>query len=86
MALSPYQPATSRWVLVHGTASSAGRWAQMLNELGKTRAIHERYQFWCSARHRESGALLAMRLRETLASASSTFRKTAGTPPWIAWS
>jgi pimeloyl-ACP methyl ester carboxylesterase len=33
-------------VLVHGTASSAGRWAQLLNELGNDPRISDRYQFW----------------------------------------
>jgi len=33
-------------VFVHGTASSAGRWAEMLNVLWNDPAIRERYEFW----------------------------------------
>ena len=45
-ALQPYRPGKIPLVFVHGTASSAGRWAQMLNELWNDPRIHERYQFW----------------------------------------
>ncbi len=45
-ALSPYQPGHIPVVLVHGTASSSGRWAQLLNELGNDPRIRDRYQFW----------------------------------------
>jgi pimeloyl-ACP methyl ester carboxylesterase len=45
-ALSPYQRGRIPVVLVHGTASSAGRWAQLLNELGNDPRISDRYQFW----------------------------------------
>jgi len=31
---------------VHGTASSPGRWAEMINELGNDRRIGPRVQFW----------------------------------------
>ena len=33
-------------VFVHGTASSAGRWAEMVNVLQSDPAIRERYEFW----------------------------------------
>ena len=33
-------------VLVHGTASSPARWAEMVNELQNDRALWGRYQFW----------------------------------------
>lgn len=45
-ALSPYVPGKMPVVLVHGTVSSAGRWAEMLNELENDPRIHDRYQFW----------------------------------------
>jgi pimeloyl-ACP methyl ester carboxylesterase len=44
--LSPYRPGHIPLVLVHGTASSPGRWADLVNELENDRAIHERYQIW----------------------------------------
>ena len=33
-------------VLVHGTASSVVRWAELVNELESDRAISDRYQIW----------------------------------------
>ena len=33
-------------VLVHGTASSPARWANLVNELANERVIWERYQIW----------------------------------------
>ncbi len=44
--LSPYRPGRIPIVLVHGTASSAGRWAQMMNELGNDPRIGPRVQAW----------------------------------------
>lgn len=45
-ALSPYRPGRIPLVLVHGTASSPGRWAQMLNELAGDPLLRTRYQPW----------------------------------------
>jgi pimeloyl-ACP methyl ester carboxylesterase len=45
-ALEPYIAGRIPVVLVHGTASSSGRWAEMLNELENDPRIHSRYQFW----------------------------------------
>lgn len=45
-ALQPYRPGRIPVILVHGTASSPGRWAQMINELGNDRRIGPRVQFW----------------------------------------
>ena len=44
--LQPYRPGRIPVVLVHGTASSPGRWAEMINELGNDRRIGTRVQFW----------------------------------------
>ncbi|TFG93911.1 MAG: hypothetical protein E4H11_07775 [Myxococcales bacterium] len=44
--LEPYRPGRIPVVLVHGTASSPGRWGDLVNELSNDRAIAERYQFW----------------------------------------
>ena len=32
--------------MVHGTGSSAIRWAELYNELDNDPRIHDRYQFW----------------------------------------
>jgi pimeloyl-ACP methyl ester carboxylesterase len=42
----PYRPGRIPVVLVHGTASSPGRWADMLNTLENDPEIRDRYQFW----------------------------------------
>lgn len=69
-ALAPYQPGRIPVVLVHGTASSSGRWAQMLNELANDRRLQERYQFWLFTYDTGNPILYSgMRLREALASA-----------------
>ena len=44
--LQPYQPAKIPVVLVHGTASSPLRWAELVNELEGDPRIRERYQIW----------------------------------------
>jgi len=42
----PYRPGLIPVVFVHGTASSAVRWAQLYNELDNDPRLHPRYQFW----------------------------------------
>jgi pimeloyl-ACP methyl ester carboxylesterase len=44
--MSPYQKGRIPVVLVHGTASSPARWAEMLNELASDPAIRDAYQAW----------------------------------------
>ncbi|OPY70660.1 MAG: hypothetical protein A4E62_01518 [Syntrophorhabdus sp. PtaU1.Bin002] len=44
--MEPYQPGRIPLVLVHGTASSPARWAQMLNEIVNDRELWGRYQIW----------------------------------------
>jgi PGAP1-like protein len=45
-ALGPYLPGRFPVVFIHGTASSAGRWAEMVNELLSDVRIREHFQFW----------------------------------------
>lgn len=45
-SLTPYRPGRIPVVLVHGTASSAGRWADLLNDLDSDPVLRSRYQFW----------------------------------------
>jgi pimeloyl-ACP methyl ester carboxylesterase len=45
-ALGPYRPGRFPVVFIHGTASSAGRWAEMVNELLSDSQIREHFQFW----------------------------------------
>jgi len=44
--MSPYQPGRIPLVLVHGTASSPARWAQLLNEIINDRELWQHYQVW----------------------------------------
>ena len=44
--MHPYRPGQIPVVLVHGTASSPARWADMINELTQDPTIKGRYQFW----------------------------------------
>ncbi len=44
--MEPYRPGRIPLVLVHGTASSPARWAQMLNEIFNDPELASRYQVW----------------------------------------
>jgi len=44
--LEPYEPGRIPLVLVHGTASSPARWADLINELRAEPLIRQRYQIW----------------------------------------
>ncbi|MCW2241538.1 esterase/lipase family protein [Azospirillum canadense] len=46
IALEPYRPGRIPVVFVHGTASSAVRWAEMLNDLRSDPRIRDHFQFW----------------------------------------
>jgi pimeloyl-ACP methyl ester carboxylesterase len=43
---SPYKPGQIPLVLVHGTASSPARWAELINEVNNDRELWGRYQIW----------------------------------------
>ena len=67
VSLRPYEPGLIPVVLVHGTGSSAMRWAQMYNDLDNDPRIHEHFQFWFFSY--ETGnpiAYSSMLLREAL--------------------
>jgi pimeloyl-ACP methyl ester carboxylesterase len=65
--LHPYHQGLIPVVLVHGTASSPARWAEMGNELLGDSAIASRYQLWFFIYNSGNPiALSAMRLRESL--------------------
>jgi pimeloyl-ACP methyl ester carboxylesterase len=71
--VEPYRPGRIPVVFVHGTASSPGRWADMLNVLSNTRILRDRYQYWFF--FYETGNPItysALKLRETLTWALDT--------------
>ncbi|HET6518317.1 MAG TPA: hypothetical protein VFG47_00645, partial [Geminicoccaceae bacterium] len=45
-AMQPHRPGRFPVVFVHGTASSAGRWADLVNDLTSDPAIRDRFEFW----------------------------------------
>jgi len=46
MMMQPYRQGRIPVVLVHGTASSPVRWAEMINEITQDPLLRGRYQFW----------------------------------------
>jgi pimeloyl-ACP methyl ester carboxylesterase len=63
----PHQPGRIPVVFVHGTASSPGRWADMLNVLSNDSSLRGRYEYWFF--FYETGNPIpysAMRLRDAL--------------------
>jgi pimeloyl-ACP methyl ester carboxylesterase len=46
VGLEPYRPGQIPVVFIHGTASSPGRWANLINDLQADPVIRERFQFW----------------------------------------
>jgi pimeloyl-ACP methyl ester carboxylesterase len=73
VAFQPHQPGRFPVVLVHGTASSAARWADMVNDLTSDPQIRERFEFWFFAY--ETGNPIpysALHLREVLEQAVAT--------------
>jgi pimeloyl-ACP methyl ester carboxylesterase len=44
--LEPYRPGQIPVVFIHGTASSSGRWANLINDLQSDPALRENFQFW----------------------------------------
>ena len=66
----PYRPGRIPVVFVHGTASSPGRWADMLNVLSNAPNLADRYQYWFFFYETENPIpYSAMRLREALTEA-----------------
>jgi hypothetical protein len=63
----PYRRGLIPVVFVHGTTSSAARWAQLYNELDNDRRLHARYQFWFFSYSTGNPIIYsAMLLRESL--------------------
>jgi pimeloyl-ACP methyl ester carboxylesterase len=67
--MHPYRRGRIPVVLVHGTASSPARWAEMYNELSHDPLLESRYQFWLFQYNTGQPILYsAMLLRRALAS------------------
>ncbi len=69
-AMAPPEHGRIPVVFIHGTASSAGRWAQMMNELNNDARIRRRYQFWLFSYNTGNPILYSsMLLRQSLEAA-----------------
>src|SRR5262249_9427709 len=80
-ALTPYSRGRIPVVFVHGTASSAGRWAEMLNELDNDPALIDRFQFWFFQYDTGNPILYsAMLLREALTDRGHALDPTGSDP------
>jgi len=65
--LEPYRPGRVPLVLVHGTASSPARWADLVNELRADPVLRQRYQIWLFTYNTGNPILYsAMQLRASL--------------------
>jgi len=59
LMMHPYRPGRVPVVLVHGTASSPARWADIINELQNDPKLHERIQFWLFTYNTSNPVLLS---------------------------
>ncbi|HUM18434.1 MAG TPA: hypothetical protein VL086_22265 [Candidatus Nitrosotalea sp.] len=67
VTLHPYRPGRVPVVLVHGTASSPARWADLVNELGNDPKLRDRIDFWLFTYNTSNPVLLSARdLRSSL--------------------
>ena len=65
--MHPYRPGRIPVVLIHGTASSPARWADMINELTNDPVLRGRIQFWLFTYSTSNPILLsASELRQSL--------------------
>ncbi|OPX99766.1 MAG: hypothetical protein A4E58_00220 [Syntrophorhabdus sp. PtaB.Bin006] len=69
--MAPYRAGLIPLVLIHGTASSPARWAQLINELQNDRELWGRYQAWLFTYNTGnpilySGGILTEGLRNTI--------------------
>ncbi len=82
--LQPHRPGRIPVVLVHGTASRPGAWAQLVNELMSDRRIRHRFEFWYfSYRTTSPISYSAALLRDSLRRAVAELDP-AGTDPDLA--
>jgi pimeloyl-ACP methyl ester carboxylesterase len=70
VSLEPYRPDQIPVVFIHGTGSSSGRWANLINDLQGDPVIREHFQFWSfTYATGNPTAFSAEQLRESLADA-----------------
>jgi pimeloyl-ACP methyl ester carboxylesterase len=73
VALQPFAPEQIPVVFIHGTASSAGRWADLINDLQSDPVIRDHFQFWLFSYNTGNPIpFSALQLRTALQSAMHT--------------
>jgi pimeloyl-ACP methyl ester carboxylesterase len=73
VGLEPYRRGQIPVVFIHGTGSSAGRWASLINDLQSDAVLREGYQFWSfSYASGNPTSFSAAQLREALEAAVTT--------------
>ena len=73
-AMVPHRPGRIPFVFVHGTASSAGRWADLVNDLLSDPRIRDNFEFWFFSYDTGNPiAYSAARLRQALRAAVQRF-------------
>ena len=73
VALQPFAPEQIPVVFIHGTASSAGRWADLINDLQSDSVIRDHFQFWLFSYNTGNPVpFSALQLRTTLEAAVRT--------------
>jgi pimeloyl-ACP methyl ester carboxylesterase len=73
VGLEPYRPGQIPVVFIHGTGSSSGRWANLINDLQSDPVIREGFQFWSfSYATGNPTAFSAAQLRQTIEAAVRT--------------
>jgi pimeloyl-ACP methyl ester carboxylesterase len=79
--LQPYRPGRVPVVLVHGTASSPARWAEIINEVENDPALGHRVQLWLFMYNTSNPILYSAKLlREALARAVADFDPSGADP------
>jgi pimeloyl-ACP methyl ester carboxylesterase len=79
--LEPYRAGRVPVVLVHGTASSPARWAEIINEVQNDPRLRERVQFWLFTYNTSNPILYsASLLRDALENAIKDFDPTGSDP------
>ena len=80
--LEPYRPGQFPVVFIHGTASSSGRWADLINDLQSDPVIREHFQFWSfSYSTGNPTPFSALQLRTSLEKAVGTLDPQGKDPP-----
>jgi hypothetical protein len=81
--LQPHRAGRTPLVLVHGTASSPARWAELINELGNDPNFWERYEIWLFMYNTGNPIVVsAARLRTALTKAVTELDPEAK-DPWL---